>query len=287
MIFDVVRPMSESGEPEKLVSVVIPTRNNIGTIRMTIGAVLSQSEKDRLELLIIDGESVDGTAECAAQMGATVHSYKCHGDMRGFARNLGASKARGEFLLFLDSDMELSPRVVEECVATIAGDFDALIIPEVTLGSGLLGRIRSWERSQTQRYDYLCVARFMSKTAFLRAGGFDERILGFEDLDLQATLIELGARIGRTVLPIGHNERQLALRTYIGKRIYYERTARFYRDKHPRLSKLVFSPTERLKAYVGGVRHVRDVPLLFAAVILRALELEPFLRFRLIRSKAT
>jgi glycosyltransferase involved in cell wall biosynthesis len=270
--------MHETESPGTLISVIVPTRNNIATIGATIESVLAQSTGASLELLVVDGQSADGTAELAARMGAVVYSYPCTGDMRGYARNLGARKSHGRFLLFLDSDMRLPTGVIQECVDKISQGFDALIIPETNIGMGLVGNLRAWERNLVQQYDYLSVARFMSRLAFFKTGGFDERIIGFEDLDLQATLIEKDLRIGRTEIPLVHDERGIGLRSYIRKRMYYERTARYYRSKHPEISKIVFSPIDRMRIYVQGLRHINELPLLTIAMALRAFELTPLSR---------
>jgi glycosyltransferase involved in cell wall biosynthesis len=256
-----------------LVSVIVPTRNNIDTITPLIRSVFDQSTAGGLELLIVDGESTDSTPERAHQLGATVCSYRCNGDMRGFARNLGASRARGTYILFLDSDMELTEGVINECIESIEHGFDALVVPEVTVGVGLLGNVRAWERGLVTAHNYLAAARFLRLAVFRKVGGFDETILGFEDLDFQATLIEKQIKIGRTTRPIIHNEKRMRFRTYLEKRAYYQKTSGYYRLKHPDLARVVFSPIDRVRIYLRGVHQVSDLALITTAITLRTLEI--------------
>ncbi|RLE63181.1 MAG: hypothetical protein DRJ47_09690 [Thermoprotei archaeon] len=51
---------------------------------------------------------------------------------RAKAKNVGVKLAKGEFVLFVDSDMELTPKVVEECLEAIESDegIGGIIIPE-------------------------------------------------------------------------------------------------------------------------------------------------------------
>lgn len=65
------------------------------------------------QVLVIDGGSTDGTVELARELGADVHIYP---DWQGFAaqRNRQIAHARGDFVLFLDADEELTAELREE-----------------------------------------------------------------------------------------------------------------------------------------------------------------------------
>lgn len=252
-------------------SVIIPARNSALTIGALVKSALSQTPPPR-EVLVIDGSSSDRTRDVSERAGARVIGYDCTGDMRGYARNLGAQSSEGDVLLFLDSDMELTEGVLAEAEALISSGGDAVVFPEKTIGRGLLGRTRSWERRLVEAYDFLCFSRAIRKGIILQLGGFDERILGFEDLDLQASLIESGCRILRAHSPIIHHEEDQTMASYLRKRRYYQRTSYIYRIKHPQLSKTVFSPLLRLRIYCHGVKSVEDVLCASVALGLRASE---------------
>ncbi len=94
------------------VSVVVPTYKRVKYLGRMIDSVVAQTYTD-WELIIVDGESNDGTAEL-------VESYrKLLGDQLVFieqknagcciARNTGIDAARGEFVALLDSDDEFLP----------------------------------------------------------------------------------------------------------------------------------------------------------------------------------
>ena len=103
------------------VSVVIPTLNEADSIEGTLNRVRQASA---CEIVVVDGGSDDGTAECARPYVDQLVSAP-----RGRARqmNVGARSANGETLLFLHADT-LPPAQFAELIA------DALADPGVVGG---------------------------------------------------------------------------------------------------------------------------------------------------------
>lgn len=90
-----------------MISVIIPTLNEEKTIEKTIGSLQKLRGFD-YEIVISDGKSKDKTIEIAKSFGAKTIVYE--GTVRqtiGGGRNLGASVASGEFLVFLDADVTI------------------------------------------------------------------------------------------------------------------------------------------------------------------------------------
>lgn len=89
---------------EGLVSVIMPAYNSAGTIRSSIESVQAQTYVE-WELWIID-DSGDNTEKIVASLSDTrihyIHPKQRLGVAR--ARNLGISKAGGQYVAFLDSD---------------------------------------------------------------------------------------------------------------------------------------------------------------------------------------
>ncbi len=103
------------------VSVIIPTLNEAGTIERTLSRVRQASA---CEIIVVDGGSEDGTAECARPYVDRIVVAP-----RGRARqmNAGARAASGGALLFLHADT-IPPEQFSELVA------NALADPEVVGG---------------------------------------------------------------------------------------------------------------------------------------------------------
>ncbi len=94
-----------------LVSVIIPTYNRAYILFKAIESVLNQSFKD-LELIVVDDGSTDETPYLVSKY-PLIYVRK---PRRGVAhaRNVGISKARGEFIAFLDSDDIFVPDKIEK-----------------------------------------------------------------------------------------------------------------------------------------------------------------------------
>lgn len=86
------------------ISVIIPTYNRSGVVGDAVSCVMTQTEADS-EIIVVDDGSVDDTRAIVEDCGddRVKYFYKTNGGPAG-ARNLGLSKARGEYVAFLDSD---------------------------------------------------------------------------------------------------------------------------------------------------------------------------------------
>ncbi|MDH3237960.1 MAG: glycosyltransferase, partial [Deltaproteobacteria bacterium] len=80
------------------VSVIIPARNEVGTI---VATVRSAREAGADEVIVVDGESRDGTADAARPIADAVILSP---PGRARQMNAGARASRGEVLLFLHAD---------------------------------------------------------------------------------------------------------------------------------------------------------------------------------------
>ncbi len=86
-----------------LVSVVIPAYNRAYILPRAIQSVLAQSYR-RVEILVADDGSADGTRELTEAYGAPVRYLRQPNAGVSAARNLALRHARGEFIALLDSD---------------------------------------------------------------------------------------------------------------------------------------------------------------------------------------
>ncbi len=97
-----------------LFSIIIPTYNRAGLIVKTIKSAINQDFKS-FEVIVIDDGSTDNTKELIGELNYSNLQYFCiENSERGAARNFGATKAKGKFLYFLDSDDLLYPNHLEE-----------------------------------------------------------------------------------------------------------------------------------------------------------------------------
>jgi glycosyltransferase involved in cell wall biosynthesis len=101
------------------VSVIIPTYNRCQLVIEAIGSVLTQSFTD-FEIIVIDDGSTDDTAEMVKAVNdeRCRYFYKPNGGAAS-ARNMGLTKAGGEYVAFLDSDDLWPKKYLEVMVSTL------------------------------------------------------------------------------------------------------------------------------------------------------------------------
>lgn len=236
---------------------VVPTRNSARTLESCLSSIRSQHYSP-VELIVVDNGSSDETLLIADRHADIVEH---HGPERSAQRNLGAQVAHGDYLLFIDSDMTLTPGVVGDCVEAIGlHKVPAVVIPEVSVGEGFLARCRALERSCYTGDNDIEAARFFTREAFETSGGFDENLTGPEDWDLSMRIAG-GTQLPRTTSQISHNEGRLQLGAVLGKKRYYAASSLTYWRKHGRSTfsqaNLIFRP-----AFLRNWRRLLSHPVL-------------------------
>lgn len=103
-----------------LVSIVIPSKDNPKVLKMCLEGILKHTEYPNYEIVIVDNGSKD---ENKKEIETAIAGYDCGDKIRycyqpmefNFSRmcNIGASEAKGEYLLFLNDDIEVSEDAVK------------------------------------------------------------------------------------------------------------------------------------------------------------------------------
>lgn len=203
---------------DPLVSVIIPTKNSARTLERCLESVKSQSYGN-IELIVVDNNSTDDTKESAKKYTEKVFNK---GPERSAQRNFGVEKSNGEYVVIIDSDMELSKKVIESCVEKIksAENIVGIIIPEESIGEGFWSQCKRLERSFYVDVEWMEAARFFRKDYYQKIGGYDENMVSGEDWDLSQRIETLG-KIDRIDDFIYHNEGRISLLKTIKKKFYY------------------------------------------------------------------
>lgn len=219
-----------------VVSVIVTTRNEERHIGNCLESVKKQTyPRASIEIIVVDNNSSDKTKEIA--LGYTDKVYT-RGPERSAQRNFGVRQAKGKYILYLDSDMTLSPGVIKECVDKCeSGGCVALYIPERIIGEGFWIKVRDFERGF---YTATCIdaVRFVRKDKFLETGGFDETLTGPEDWDFDRRI----GLIGKTAVInacLYHNEDNFDLKKYVEKKLYYTRDFECYALKWGRQDRTI------------------------------------------------
>ena len=110
-------------------SVIIPVYNVEKYINRCLKSIISQNYDD-LEIIVIDNGSTDSSGSicdtyATEYSNITVYHIESHGV--GSARNFGLSKARGEFIYFVDSDDYLVGNLFADFDDKLASNLDLIV----------------------------------------------------------------------------------------------------------------------------------------------------------------
>jgi SAM-dependent methyltransferase len=222
--FVVARPVATAPEPEPLVSVIVPARNEAGNIHEIFERTPEMGAGT--ELVFVEGHSQDATyatieQEMARHPERRVQLLRQTGRGKGDAVRLGFEHAQGEVLMILDADLTVAPEDLPRFYAALrAGKGELingvrLVYPMEKqamrflnlLGNKFFSLAFSWLLGQPvkdtlcgtkalRRADYACIA---AERAYF--GDFDP----FGDFDLLFGAARLNLKI--VDLPIRYRER--------------------------------------------------------------------------------
>ena len=256
-----------------MVSVIIPTFNSEEKLVPCLQSIKNQTYPC-VEVIIVDKYSSDNTVKIAEKFNARVFLKDCE---RSAAKNYGAANAKGPFVLFTDSDQELTSTVVEECVAVcLSNGADAAIILEEPIPKNFLSECRKMEKELYKGDALFEIPRFFKSDVFQKLGGYDEDIVFGEDSDLCMRMEEAGVKARRVQPKIMHNEGELSMKKIALKAHYYGRSLPIFIRKNPYLAAKKHNPIRALRLH--NIRPLCREPVhLVGLAFIRIVEWEAYL----------
>jgi len=196
------------------VSVITPAHEAERHVLDTAESVLAQTYSD-WEMIVADDASADNTSAVVRSLGdervCVVRSERNLGPAG--ARNLALEQARGELVVFLDSDDRLLPRYLETMVRLYDSEqercpdvgivaCDATIMradgPSARSYQTVHGYPHGASMTDMLRSNVVFVCALCPRTVVEEVGGFSEECRGSEDHDLWLRILGSGQRIVAT-----------------------------------------------------------------------------------------
>lgn len=198
-------------------SIIIVNYNTKDLLKQCLKSILENAPRQKFEIFVVDNASSDGSAEMVQEDFPGVHLF-CNKENIGFARanNQTIEKSQGRYVLFLNSDTEVSLGVLDGMVEFLnshpeAGVVGCRLVDSngkaeescgffPTISAIVLTKLRrnmvlgSWFKnlhasilhsSQTQEVDWVTGACLMVRRKIIeRVGLLDEKMfMYFEDVD--------------------------------------------------------------------------------------------------------
>lgn len=195
------------------ISVVLPIRNEEKFIDRTLGLILDQDyPHDKLEVIIVDGQSTDRTIEIVKGIAARDNRVKLLNNpkqLSSSARNIGARAAQGDIISYIDGHVYIDNNQLLRHTALLMMEKDVLALSrpqfldtpdndyfqqavslarKSAFGHGLDSNIYS---HQDDYVDPTSSGASYKKEIFEKVGYFDEEFDAAED-------VEFNYRVGQT-----------------------------------------------------------------------------------------
>lgn len=281
-------------------SILMPIRNERDFIERSLGAVLAQDyPTDRLEILVVDGRSEDGTREYIETVAAdrpdlSIKLLDNPQKIVATALNIGTREARGEILLRIDGHCEIEGNHVQRCVelltsstaapAGVGGPVES--VSESLVGGAIAAAMSSRFGvgesafrvgvTEPRLADTIPFPAY-PKATLVAAGPYDEELIRNQDDEYNYRIRGYG---GQLLLDPDLRSRYYS-RTSLGRLWRQYRQYGFWKvrvlQKHPRqMSARQFAPAALIAALLGGgvlalfVPPLWPVPLLIGGLYLAA-----------------
>jgi glycosyltransferase involved in cell wall biosynthesis len=270
---------NEWDKQQPLVSIVIPTYNRANRVMQTLDSIFAQTYS-YFEVIVVDDGSTDNTIQ-------VLEEYKQQTPRKEIAftivrqanagapvaRNKGLSMAKGEYIVFFDSDDLMLPNRIEEqislmleentdCCACgyITSSKQEQYIPHIIDNRGVLySYVRGNLQGSTQSWVF-------KKTLVISVGGYDEQLVCRQDCDLVFRIIARNPKLSivKKALSvfIDHNENERIMKKMANNLTAYESINR-YRYK---ILDYCIQHKEWNLLFVAVRTHICDILLIYPSI---------------------
>ncbi len=205
-----------------LVSVVIPVRGRRRQLQTLLWSLVRQDRRFDVEVIVIDNPRPTNRAwlQAATWPFRLRHEHLTIGN-RGLARNVGAAVADGDWLLFADSDVMLTPPAIAGLLASVQAQSSRIVMADVrfppatprSLASHLFDVAAYFPRYRRQAkvspltwQEFVSCAFLVDREVFAATGGFDEGFAhyGYEDVEFALRAEHAGCTFGLAPATVHH-----------------------------------------------------------------------------------
>lgn len=104
-----------------MISIIIASLNEEEGIRYVVEGIPKTIKKEKVEIILVDGGSVDGTVKNAKAANAKVRVIFEKRKGKGIAMQTGVKESKGDKIVFIDADGEYNPRYIPYMIELLDG----------------------------------------------------------------------------------------------------------------------------------------------------------------------
>ena len=253
--------------PDIRVSIVVPIYNVEAYLPRCVDSLLGQDMPD-IEILLVDDGSPDGCGtlcDAYAARDARVQAFHKPNGGLSDARNYGLDRARGTYVLFVDSDDYLEP---DACSSLLA---DAAAAPDMVIGKTL----PEFSSAAMERFERIAANRFACHvpytgrdylTGCLEGGAL--RVEVWRTLYRRAFLVENDLRFCKG---IAHEDEEFTPRALLAAQTVVLTDHAFYHYDNTRMGSIMNDPSMQMKKLTDRVHLYNALRAQFRTVMPRRL----------------
>jgi len=175
-----------------MISIIIPVYNQAKALDGCLASIKKQNY-DNYEIIVVNDGSTDNFYEVIEKY-KNIFTYKLEyisQDNAGpqAARNAGARRARGEFIIFCDADAELYTEMLKIMKGALRHHPEVGFVYSSFLWRSKKFRSFPYDENKLKQMPYINISSLMWREYFPK---FDEKIKKFQDWDLWLTMLENG-----------------------------------------------------------------------------------------------
>jgi len=199
-----------------LVSIIIPCRNEKKFIARCLESVLENDySKDKIEIFIVDGMSIDGTREIIKDYIQKYHFIKLidnHKYIASSALNIGVRESKGIIIVRMDAHATYDKSYISKCVSylekysadNVGGVISIIPRKNTFIGRGIakamssiLGTGGAKYKTGSKKFEEVDTVPFgcFRRNVFNRIGFFNENLKRSQDMDFNLRLRKVGGKI--------------------------------------------------------------------------------------------
>ncbi|MFW5782398.1 MAG: glycosyltransferase family 2 protein [Candidatus Muiribacteriaceae bacterium] len=252
------------------ISLIIPTYKRESLFRSCLLSLKRQSFRD-FEAIIVDDSPGDEIEQVLknTDLNIPVRYFRNKGTGQAAARNLGVAKSSGEIVLFVDSDVILTEKALENHVR--AHERSDIVIGRVEFPPGVrINRynlytdvafyFRGLERGFTDFIKFLTCNLSIKRSLFESSGGFSEDFstYGFEDLELGYRLCGKEKKIYFEPEALAYHYNNRRLSCIMERASDVAKASMIFYRKHPEYYNRWLLPVQRChNIFAGKVPEIR------------------------------
>ncbi len=201
------------------VSVIMPVRNDEKFVKRAIKSLLENDYPgDKVEILVVDGMSTDGTVKIIEELMSKDNRIKLLKNPHvytPYGLNIGIENASGDIIMIAGAHTSYSKNYIKECVSGIVNEgFDVVGGQMITLprsntpkavaiakvlsskfGTGATYRTKKFDDDSTVEVDTVAYALY-KKDIFKKVGYFNENLIRNQDIEMNIRISKSGGKIG-------------------------------------------------------------------------------------------